>query len=168
MKKLWLTLSFLAVASSESFGAGLMQPVNRALPDLQIQDHQVRVVIQNGFAVTTVDQVFFNPSDRDMEAVYTFPLPRDGALSELSLWIDGQEIIGEVVEKERAREIHRREKEAGRESAVAEQRDYLAFDVLVNPVRAGAETRVRLVYLQPVEIDSGIGRYVYRYRAAAG
>jgi Ca-activated chloride channel family protein len=147
--------------ATPSLAAGLLQPKNGTDTPIQIRDHEVRVVINNGFALTEVDQVFHNPSDRDLDAVYTFPLPRDASLSELSLWIDGVEVVGEVVEKERAREIHRGEADAGRETALAEQRDYYAFDVSVSPVRAGSDTRVRLVYLQPVEIDSGVGRYVY-------
>jgi len=35
------------------------------------------------------------------------------------------------------------------------------FDIRVAPVRAGQDTRIRLVYLQPIAIDHGIGRYVY-------
>ncbi len=163
MRKLIATLIVGAVlaAAPHAMAAGLMKPKGSALPDLQIRDHQVKVVINNGFAVTEVDQVFHNPNDVDLDAVYTFPLPREASLSELSLWIDGQEVVGEVVEKERAREIVREEKAAGRETALAEKRDYLAFDVFVSPVRAGADVRVRLSYLQPVEIDSGMGRYVY-------
>jgi len=163
MSNFWkaLIVAVLVTAAPHALAAGLMKPKDSGLPDLQIRDHRVNVVINNGFAVTEVDQVFHNPNDIDLEAIYTFPLPRAAALSELSLWIDGQEVVGEVVEKERAREIVREEKQAGRETALAEKREYIAFDVFVSPVRAGAEVRVRLVYLQPVEIDSGVGRYVY-------
>ncbi|MCG6897026.1 MAG: hypothetical protein LJE60_07975 [Thiocapsa sp.] len=34
------------------------------------------------------------------------------------------------------------------------------FDIRVAPMRAGQDTRIRLVYLQPIAIDHGIGRYV--------
>lgn len=141
--------------------AGLLQPTDASHGALRIKDHDVSVVINNGFAITEVDQTFFNPHDRDLEAIYTFPLPKEASLSELSLWIDGEEMIGEVVEKEKAREIYEEEKESGRESSLAEKRDYLAFDVFVSPVRARSETRIRLVYYQPLDIDGGIGRYVY-------
>lgn len=163
MSNFWkaLIVAVLVTAAPHALAAGLMKPKDSGLPDLQIRDHRVNVVINNGFAVTEVDQMFHNPNDIDLEAIYTFPLPRAAALSELSLWIDGQEVVGEVVEKERAREIVREEKQAGRETALAEKREYIAFDVFVSPVRAGADVRVRLVYLQPVEIDAGVGRYVY-------
>jgi Ca-activated chloride channel family protein len=105
-----------------------MTPKDGPEGSIEIRDHDVNVIINNGFAITTVDQIFFNPTDRDMEAVYTFPLPKNASLSELSLWIDGQEVVGEVTEKE-----------AGRKAAVAEKRDYLAFDVIVNPVLAASK-----------------------------
>lgn len=161
MKKIGLALALTLATVSPSFAAGLLQPKDSSLPPLQIKDHAVHVVINNGFAITDVDQVFHNPNDRDLEAVYTFPLPKDASLSELSLWIDGQEVVGEVVEKEEARKVYREEQSAGRETALAEKREYYAFDVLVSPVRAGSQTRVRLVYLQPLEVDTGVGRYVY-------
>ena len=160
MKRLAI-LAVLLMLASPVLAAGLMKPSDSSLPELQIQDHAVHVVINNGFAITEVDQLFYNPHDRDLDAVYTFPLPKGAALSELSLWIDGQEVVGEVVEKEEARRIAKQERSEGRETALAEKREYFAFDVLVSPVRAASTTRVRLVYLQPIEIDGGIGRYVY-------
>jgi Ca-activated chloride channel family protein len=161
MRRFAMILLTMLALSPAAMAAGLMQPKGGSLPPLQIEDHQVKVVINNGFAITEIDQTFHNPHDVDLDAVYTFPLPRAASLSELSLWIDGHEVVGEVVEKEEARKIVRQEKEAGRESALAEKREYLAFDVFVSPVRAGSSTRVRLVYLQPIEIDGGVGRYVY-------
>ena len=156
---LWILCS--VVLGAPTLGAGLMKPKDSSLPDLLIEEHHVTVTINNGFATTEVDQLFRNPTDRDLDAVYTFPLPKNGALSELSLWIDGQEVIGEVVEKERARKIHREQKDKGQDSALAEQREYYSFDVFVSPVRAADTARVRLLYVQPIEIDMGIGRYVY-------
>ncbi len=161
MKRIALAIALTLALTSPASAAGLMKPKDSALPDLQIDEHHVNVVINNGFAVTEIDQVFRNPNDQDLDAIYTFPLPKDASLSELSLWIDGQEVVGEVVEKEEALRIAKEERSAGRETALAEKREYYAYDVLVSPVRALSTARVRLVYLQPLEIDSGIGRYVY-------
>lgn len=156
-----LSLFLILLVASNTHAAGLLTPIDGSMPPLQITDHQVRVTINNGFAVTEVDQRFFNPNDVDLEAIYTFPLPKNASLSELTLWIDGQEVVGEVVEKEKAREIYEKEKKEGNDTALAEKREYISFDVFISPVRAGSETRVRLVYLQPLEIDLGVGRYVY-------
>ena len=142
-------------------GAGLLTPADGSLPPLAIKDHHVEVVIEDGYAITTVDQVFHNPHTRDLEAHYSFPVPEKGAVAEFSLWIDNKEVTGEVVEKETAREIYEQEKAAGRDAGLTEKDAYRTFEVFVTPVRANADTRVRLVYMQPAHVDTGIGRYVY-------
>lgn len=142
--------------------AGLLKPVSGGdAAGIRIKSHKVSVTINNGFSRTEVDQVFTNDSDSDMEALYTFPLPKQASLSELSLWIDGKEVLGEVLEKKRAREIYEQQKAQGNETALAEKDDFKTFDVSVGNIRAHSDTRVRLVYYQPLEIDLGVGRYVY-------
>ena len=142
-------------------GAGLLTPADGSLPPLEIKDHHVEVVIEDGYAITTVDQVFHNPHSRDLEAHYSFPVPEKGAVAEFSLWIDNKEVTGEVVEKQAAREIYEQEKAAGRDAGLTEKDAYRTFEVFVAPVRANADTRVRLVYMQAAHVDTGIGRYVY-------
>lgn len=160
MKRITTTLLAIFVAAS-SHAAGLLKPANSTDKSLSIKSHHVNVTINNGFARTEVDQVFVNSADQDVEAVYTFPVPKQASLSELSLWVNGQELLGEVVEKERARQVYRDQQAKGKDTALAEKNDFKTFDVRVGRVRAGSETRVRLVYYQPLEIDLNIGRYVY-------
>ncbi len=141
--------------------AGLLTPRDGRLPALTLQDQEVEVVIAEGYAITRVEQVFANPHAHDLEAIYSFPVPEKGTVAELTLWIDGQPVTGEVMEKQRARQVYEAEKAAGREAGVTEKDDYKTFEVTVYPVRAGQATRIRLVYMQPTFVDSGIGRYVY-------
>ncbi|MEJ2394266.1 MAG: hypothetical protein P8Z77_05680, partial [Candidatus Thiodiazotropha sp.] len=42
-----------------SQAAGLLQPSDGSLPPLEIRDHNVSVVLEDAYAVTTVEQVFF-------------------------------------------------------------------------------------------------------------
>ncbi|MDH3527082.1 MAG: VIT and VWA domain-containing protein [Gammaproteobacteria bacterium] len=141
--------------------AGLLTPSDGSLPDLEIRDHQVEVVIEDGYAITTVEQVFVNPHDRDLEAQYSFPVPAHGSVVELTVWIDGQPVTGEVLERGQARQLYEEEKAAGRDAGITEKDSYKTFETRVAPVRAGQDARVRLVYLQPAQVDTGIGRYVY-------
>jgi Ca-activated chloride channel family protein len=154
-----LLLLIMGVGSLQA--AGLLKAVNGSQIVLDIRSHKVVVVIEDGYAITTVDQVFFNSSIEDIEAIYSFPVPEKAAVSELTLWIDGKAIHGEVLAKQRAKKIYQQEKAAGRDAALTEQDGYKTFDTRVSSVRAGQETRIRLVYIQPAHIDTGIGRYVY-------
>lgn len=152
-----LTLFF----SAGSHAAGLLKPVNSALPDLQIREHHVEVIIDNGYITTQVEQVFHNPSAQQLEAIYSFPVPEKAAVGEFTYWIDGQPVTAEVVEKQKAKQIYQQEKQAGREAALVEKDAYKTFDINVTPVQANSDVRIRLVYIQAADIDHSIGRYVY-------
>ncbi len=148
----------LAVGSASA--AGLLTPVGQS-SGLAIRDHDVRVVVEDGYVVTEVEQVFANAGGRDLEAVYSFPVPEHAVVAEFTYWIDGRPVTGEVVPKAQARQIYESEKAAGRETALAEKDAYRTFDISVYPVRSGQDVRTRLVYLQTAHADTGIGRYVY-------
>ena len=160
----FLCLSALLIAvfwSLPGQSAGLLTPTGSGLPQLAIREHHVNVVIEDGYAITTVEQVFANPNATDLEAIYSFPVPEKAAVGEFTFWIDGKAVTGEVLEKEQAREIYEAEKQAGGDAALTEQDDCRTFEISVYPVRAGSDARVRLTYLQPVHVDTSIGRYVY-------
>lgn len=141
--------------------AGLLKPSNSTYSELSIKEHHVNVVIEDMYATTTVEQIFHNPNPQDLEAIYSFPVPAKAAVGEFSYWIDGMPVTGEVVEKKQARQIYEQEKQQGRETALVEKDSYKTFDISVFPVKANQDVKIRLVYLQNTQTDTGIGRYVY-------
>jgi len=147
--------------SSSSLAAGLLTPKNNQFGSLEIAKHNVEVVIETGYAITTVEQSFYNPHAQDLEAVYSFPVPEKGTVSEFTIWIDGKPVSGEVLEKKQARQIYETEKQAGRDAGLTEKNGYETFDISVSPIRAGQETRIRFQYMQAAHVDTGMGRYVY-------
>jgi len=168
MNRFWQTLRHGVVSIGAGFifisgaqAAGLMSPSSGNLPALEIKQHHVDVIIDDGYAITTVDQVFHNPHGQELEAMYSFPVPEKASVGEFSYWIDGKPVTGEVLEKEQARSVYEQEKAQGRETALTEKDEYRSFESLVYPVRPQQDVRIRLVYIQAVHLDSGIGRYVY-------
>lgn len=162
----WFVISAIALVSSlittgQSLAAGLLTPTNGHFSSLEIKQHNVAVVIQDGYAITSVEQVFSNPHGQDLEAIYSFPVPDKGAVAEFTVWIDGKPVTAEVLEKQQARQVYENEKAAGREAGLMEKDEHKTFDIKVSPVRAGQDTRLRFVYMQPTHVDTGIGRYVY-------
>ncbi len=157
-----IVLSALFLGTTGIRAAGLLKPIGGGdESSVFIKSHKVEVMINNGFSRTEVDQVFYNDTDSDLQAIYSFPMPKQASLSELSLWIDGSEVIGEVVERERARRIYQEQAAQGNDTAIAEKNDFKTFDIGVGLVRARSEARVRIVYYQPLEIDLNVGRYLY-------
>ena len=156
-----LTAAMLLAHPGLGEAAGTLTSVGSAHAPIQIRDHHVNVVIDNGFAQTEVVQTFHNPNDVDLEAIYSFPLPKSASLSEVTVTVGEHEIEGEVVAKHEARKAYEDERDAGRDAGLAEKDGYQTFDFAVSPVKANGETRVRFLYYQPLVIDTGIGRYLY-------
>ena len=153
-----VVLALISVGQADA--AGLLTPKGQS-GSLDIRDHNVRVVVEDGYVITEIDQVFINAGANDEEAVYSFPVPSHAAVAEFTYWIDGKPVTGEVLKKEAALKLYEDEKAAGRETALAEKDEYRTFDMSVYPVRANSDVRIRLVYVQSASTDTGIGRYVY-------
>jgi Ca-activated chloride channel family protein len=128
---------------------------------LEIIEHDVSVSINNGVAVTEITQVFRNTENRQVEALYTFPVPKGASVSNFSMWINGQEMIGEVLEKEKAREIYNSYKQRKRDPGLLEQTDYKTFEMRIFPIAAGAEQRVQIAYYQELDFDNDWATFVY-------
>ncbi|SFG86148.1 VIT and vWA domain-containing protein [Neptunomonas qingdaonensis] len=150
-----------AGVSLSAQAAGLMKPVNSVLPDLSIQQHHVNVLVEDGYVTTTVEQVFHNPSNSQLEAKYSFPVPERAAVGEFIYWINGQPVIGEVVAKQQAQQIYQQQKQAGNHVALTEKDGYRTFDSFIYPVEANADVRIKLVYIQAAHLDTNTGRYLY-------
>ncbi len=155
-----LTVLIPAWAGSAQ-AAGTLAPKGSPGQPIQIRDHELTVTILAGFARVEVQQTFFNPNDQDLEAIYSFPVPKSGSLSEYSVTSGETRIDGEVVTKDKANTIYEEEKKQGNDAGVANKNSYQTFEFKIARVAAKAETRMRFVYYQPLRIDTGIGRFVY-------
>lgn len=141
--------------------AGVLTPVGSPHAPVQTRSHHVNVTLNNGFAQTEVLQTFFNPNAQDLEAIYAFPVPKGASLSEVTITTGERTIEGEVLPKADAEKAYEEEKSSGNDAGLAKQNGYQTYEFKVSPVRANAEVRLRFVYYQPIEIDAGVGRYVY-------
>jgi len=96
-----------------------------------------------------------------VEALYTFPVPKGASVSNFSMWIGGKEMVGEVLEKQRAREIYDSYKQQRRDPGLLEQVDYKTFEMRIFPIGPDAEQRVEITYYQELSFDNDWATYVY-------
>src|SRR5689334_6673050 len=102
-------LSYAGVADA----AGTLSPVNTGASPMEIREHHVNVVVDNGFSRTEVSQTFYNPNPGAEDAVYEFPVPKDAALSEMSIQNGDKTLHGEVVGADQAQSIYDQQEAAG-------------------------------------------------------
>lgn len=169
MKRIIILGILILLAAPALFAAGTLTAVTAGNAPIQIKEHLVNVVIDNGFARTEVVQTFFNPNDKDLEAVYGFPVPASASLAEITIQNRERTLNGEVIAAQEAKKVYAEERDAGNDAGLGEcsctkskdDVEYNSYKFSVSPVRAKSETKIRFVYYQPLTIDSGIGRYIY-------
>jgi Ca-activated chloride channel family protein len=130
-------------------------------PELAIRYHHVSVNIDNQYASTEIDQVFENEYSRDLEGTYIFPLPEGASISKFSMWVDGEELSGEILEKEKARKIYEDIVRRMQDPALLEYFDRGMFKARVYPIPAHGEKRISLAYSEIITCEFGVCRYVY-------
>ncbi len=131
------------------------------LEAIQVRKHNVEITIQDGVATTILESVFYNPNPRQLEGTYLFPLPAGASVSQFSMWIDGKEMQGELLDATKARDLYisivRRMIDPGLLEFVG--RD--TFQMRIFPIPAQGEKRVKLSYQQLLKEEDGLSTYVY-------
>jgi Ca-activated chloride channel family protein len=131
------------------------------ITQLSIEYHRVRVTIEDQVAITHVDQVFRNDNDWVVEGTYIFPLPKDAAVDQFTLWIDGEPVEGKILSREEARRIYEEIVYSLRDPALLEYMDQGAVQASVFPIEPGDTRRIELEYTQILPADSGLIQFKY-------
>ncbi|MFT7616644.1 MAG: hypothetical protein ACI97A_000268 [Planctomycetota bacterium] len=168
------------IISTLSFAQGITGLQRRPAPDLrhphgrrphirsvQVQSHHVNVAIQSGVAVTKVTQVFHNPNGFMLEGSYLFPVPDRASITEFTMVMNGKEIRGEVLEKDKARRIYEGIVRSMRDPALLEYVGRDLFKASVFPIPARGEVKVSLTYVQELQKEGGVVEYRYPLKTQA-
>src|SRR5919202_1878289 len=145
---------------------GLLIPVEKTVPPLAMLNHQVTITIEDQVAVTRVEQTFRNHTDRALEATYVFPVPKGASVNRFTMWVDGKETKGEMVEAKKARSVYegivRRTQDPG-------LLEYMGADLLrmrVFPVPAKGDQKVALSFTAVANREGNLAEYVYPLKTA--
>lgn len=135
--------------------------VPEPMSQLEIRYHHVKVTIEDQIAITHVDQVFYNPNDWAVEGIYAFPIPLEAVVSDFILWMDGEQVHGEVLTADKARETYERIVANLRDPALLEYADMGVLKASIFPIPPMGERRIELEYTQSLTADNGLVRYLY-------
>src|SRR3954447_11614305 len=101
-----LSVVVLLALAAPAPASGLLIPTEKTVPPLAMLNHHVSVSIEDQVAITKVEQTFRNHTDRQLEATYIFPVPKGASVRKFTMWVDGKEVAGELVEAQKARQIY--------------------------------------------------------------
>ncbi len=170
-KKYLLGILFLLI-SYASFAGGFIiitpnknrttHPV-RNLPHytLEVRSLKVDVKIKDQYAFTTIDQVFYNPSNRNLEGYFLFPVPKGAIIKDFSMEINGKQMQAELLDAEKARKIYEDIVRKLKDPALLEYANQSLFRVRIFPIEAMKEKRIHISYSEILEKDNNTVEYIF-------
>src|SRR5262249_25586554 len=109
----------------------------------------------------TVTQEFTNPSKDKVEAIYTFPLPQNAAVNDMTMNVAGRTIKGVIKKREEAQEIYKKAVEAGHTAALLDQERPNIFTQSVGNIPPGGSVKVEISYIETLKYEAGAYEFVY-------
>jgi Ca-activated chloride channel family protein len=146
----------IASADRERVEAVLVSSDRASLP---LIDEKLRVTIDGQHASTTLDQVFENTTGARTEGRYRLRAGLGAHVEGFAYWNGTQKIVGEVFEKQVAREVYENVTGQRRDPGLLEQEGEGAFGFRVFPIEASEKKRVELRWTKWLERTGKTVRY---------
>lgn len=152
-----------AIAEDSICGGELriVGPGSEKAPACPLKHTDVSADIVGFFARTTVKQVFYNPLDFKIEAVYVFPLPQNAAVDDMTMLVGDRRIIGQVKERGEAKEIYEAAKAAGHVASLLDQERPNIFTQSVANIEPGVTVEIEISYVETLKYEDGVFEWVF-------
>ena len=154
-------LVVVGVASSQARAAGLLIPEDVKLPPLAMVNHRVTVDIVDQVAITTLEQTFRNHTDRALEATYMFPVPKGATVDKFTMWVDGKEQGGELLDAKHASKVYTDIVRRTQDPGILEYLGNSMMRMKIFPVPPKGDQKVKISYKAIAGKDGKLVEYVY-------
>jgi Ca-activated chloride channel family protein len=161
MRILLLTGLLLLLSQGRSDAHGLLIPEDKSLPPLAMVHHRVNVAIEDQVAITTVEQTFRNHTDRQLEATYLFPIPKGANVNKFTMWVDGKEQSGELLDAKKAGEVYQSIVRRTQDPGILEYLGNNLMRLRVFPVLPKVDQKVKISFTSISTSEVGVVEYVY-------
>ncbi len=135
--------------------------VQTVTPGVIVAAHTVDAVVEGRVAQVQVTQVFRNQSRTVAEGVYIFPLPKDAAVSDFQMTVNGEVLEGKLLDRDEARRIYEQIVRSQRDPALLEYLDRGLFQASVFPIPPGETRTVDFSYSQVLAPDGNLLHFNY-------
>ncbi len=129
--------------------------------DMPLRHTKVSIEVTAFVVRTTVEQVFNNPFDTPVEAVYTFPLGDRAAVDDFELTVGDRTIHGEIQRRDEAQRTYATARAAGYQAALLEQERPNIFTQSVANLAPGKSVTVRLRTFETARYERGSYRIAF-------
>jgi Ca-activated chloride channel homolog len=122
---------------------------------------EVKAEISGFLARVTMRQEFHNPFVSPIEAVYTFPLPHNAAVDDMTIHTGGRIIRGVIKRREDAKAIYERARAQGQLAALLDQERPNIFTQQLANILPGQNVDIAISYTETLKYSNGGYSFVF-------
>ncbi len=178
LKSLLVVAALVAAASYISAlrsSGGLVSAQNVATPGaLQVLDPNgkpkavcplkhtdVKAEISGFLSRVVVTQEFENPFKEKIEAVYTFPLPQNAAVDDMTMIVGDRTVRGKILRREEAQAVYEAAKSNGQTASLLDQERPNIFTQSVANILPGEQIKITISYVETLKYEAGSYEFVF-------
>ncbi|HEV7475953.1 MAG TPA: VIT and VWA domain-containing protein [Pyrinomonadaceae bacterium] len=158
----------LALAAFKYLPATLAAQATQSPGSLQVLDESgkpkavcplkhtdVRAELTGFLARVNVTQEFENPFKEKIEAVYTFPLPANAAVDDMTMVVGERTVRGKILRREEAQAVYEAAKTGGQVASLLNQERPNIFTQSVANILPGEKIKITISYVETLKYEAG-------------
>src|SRR5437899_332602 len=121
----------------------------------------VKAEISGFLSRVTVTQEFENQFSEKIEAVYTFPLPQNAAVDDMTMLVGDRTVRGKIMRREQAEAVYEAAKNNGQTASLLNQERPNIFTQSVANILPGEQIRITISYVENLKYEDGSYEFVF-------
>src|SRR5258706_12533241 len=121
----------------------------------------VKAEISGFLSRVIVTQEFENPFKEKIEAVYTFPLPQNAAVDDMTMVVGDRTVRGKILRREEAQAVYEAAKSNGQTASLLDQERPNIFTQSVANILPGEQIKITISYVETLQYEAGSYEFVF-------
>src|SRR6185369_17014729 len=121
----------------------------------------VKAEISGFISRVVVTQQFENPFKEKIEAVYTFPLPQNAVVDDMTMIVGDGTVRGKILPREEAQAIYEAAKSGGQVASLLDQERANIFTQSVANILPGEQVKITISYVETLSYVNGAYEFVF-------
>src|SRR5882762_374385 len=152
------------VAAQTGVSQGALQaldPTGKLKGICPLKHTDVKAEISGFLSRVVVTQEFENPYNEKIEAVYTFPLPQNAAVDDMTMLIGNRTVRGKIMRREEAQAVYEAAKSSGQVASLLDQERPNVFTQSVANILSGERVKITISYVETLKYEDGAYEFVF-------
>ena len=139
----------------------VLDPNGKPKGECPLKHTEVKAEISGFLARATVTQEFQNPFKEKIEAVYTFPLPQNAAVDDMTMLVGDRAVRGKILRREEAEAVYEAAKNNGQTASLLNQERPNIFTQSVANILPGEQIKITISYVETLKYEDGSYEFVF-------